>query len=858
MSSGYRGSLNLESLDEEDVEETRSRLESSRPSFKILLLRNQVVVSLLQYATSACIMFIPSTFKYYEMATEGCYSVSQLIQFFNGAIIESVLEKCQKFEDYCVLVTRGISHIEVLIEKSARLVLGVKGHTLAVMVVEMLKSLLRLFVLINRRAPAMLLHWERNRRPDNPKLDLAHYSRWYRLAYAHHRSNGRSSEDIINGFGGGESGPRGGIPVADARALDDEEDRLGRYNNDNGGGGTPSRDAKCKHLSSQGGMGEEEELELVTAPIKGRRSGLRIGSIRIRAAPGSSTSSNGGGGGEITQAKTTSDASHPDFGIYADLSRSPPGLPLAQPVLSPSQGGGGGIRGRVEGEEEEDEGGFRYLPHTVSSTRPSSDTDQDGSSNSNGNSGPRGGRSGSGSGRVKDIEREKREERESRASRSLFGLPLWGSSRPGPSTGGDDGSTSSSRGNDSEGEDEEEERNNDTFDRDMYVHETGGMFGGAFTDVAGGDMDRGYGSGSGSGSGSDSERGEYGYDEVNNYHYPLKRKRERDNKGKDRDKAGRRARSPDISEYEDASQDGGGGSGGSGGSGGRVAGRGEGAADTAGAGSGNNPGAGGTLPAPSGLLTPEQYLYLGEVLYILRPAVYAWAVHYVGTVASSQGQGSSSAAATSTAVAESYDSDEEDWIAPAPAPAPASQTASGSGSAFSSEDNGNDNGATHLLPYFDQALLSAPWLRYVANDGHELQKAVAIAMSFLIEVLSVQLTARGLELSRAKGAWVYDVSSASAMSVEAAGPVSEKERRVTLKKLSRAYPHEFDAELSRRRTALFFYLIRSPMFDRATLPILHVAARMLSSIPFISSLPDHAVAMLSYLNRTHFYNSASS
>ena len=29
--------------------------------------------------------------------------------------------------------------------------------------VEMLKSLLRLFVLINRRAPAMLLHWERNR-----------------------------------------------------------------------------------------------------------------------------------------------------------------------------------------------------------------------------------------------------------------------------------------------------------------------------------------------------------------------------------------------------------------------------------------------------------------------------------------------------------------------------------------------------------------------------------------------------------------------------------------------------------------------------------------------------------------------
>ena len=40
---------------------------------------------------------------------------------------------------------------------------------------------------------------------------------------------------------------------------------------------------------------------------------------------------------------------------------------------------------------------------------------------------------------------------------------------------------------------------NDTFDRDMHVHETGGMFEG-LTDV--GDMDRGQGSGSGSGSGS--------------------------------------------------------------------------------------------------------------------------------------------------------------------------------------------------------------------------------------------------------------------------------------------------------------------------------------------------------------------
>ena len=113
----------------QDVENSSSHDNALNSSFKALLQRNQVVVSLLQYATSACIMFVPTSFKYYEMATEGCYSASQLIQFFNGAIIESVLEKCHKFEDYCVLITRGISHIEVLIEKSSRVVMGARGHS---------------------------------------------------------------------------------------------------------------------------------------------------------------------------------------------------------------------------------------------------------------------------------------------------------------------------------------------------------------------------------------------------------------------------------------------------------------------------------------------------------------------------------------------------------------------------------------------------------------------------------------------------------------------------------------------------------------------------------------------------------
>ena len=81
--------------------------------------------------------------------------------------------------------------------------------------------------------------------------------------------------------------------------------------------------------------------------------------------------------------------------------------------------------------------------------------------------------------------------------------------------------------------------------------------------------------------------------------------------------------------------------------------------------------------------------------------------------------------------------------------------------------------------------------------------------------------------------------------------------QATIKAITTLYPHSFDTELGRRRTALFFYLIRTPIFDRSTLP-LQLASRMLGRIPLISSLPEHVISMLSYLNRTHFYSSSSS
>ena len=146
----------------------------------------------------------------------------------------------------------------------------------------------------------------------------------------------------------------------------------------------------------------------------------------------------------------------------------------------------------------------------------------------------------------------------------------------------------------------------------------------------------------------------------------------------------------------------------------------------------------------------------------------------------------------------------------------------------------------------------------------EIDHLLAVAVSLAVEVLSVQCTSAGLRLAREEAEAAEDDAAANGIlgCDDASGSSSRNNGRS-----SGSYgegtdgekqDHVFDSELSRRRLALLYYFIRSPLFNRATLPLLQVASQLLERVPLLNSLPSYALDLLSYLNKTHFYTSASS
>jgi len=161
--------------------------------------------------------------------------------------------------------------------------------------------------------------------------------------------------------------------------------------------------------------------------------------------------------------------------------------------------------------------------------------------------------------------------------------------------------------------------------------------------------------------------------------------------------------------------------------------------------------------------TAEQALQLAELLYVLRPAVHAWARHYLLQRHTRHGSGNSS----------------------------------GSGSGSNDGEGREGEGVA-------------------ARRVRHVEELLAWALALALEVFSVQLTAIALSMARERAARLAVATDAD---TDAAG----RERKVqALLAASLPLSHAFDKELSRRKFALFYYLVRSPVFDRATMPFLQV------------------------------------
>lgn len=65
------------------------------------------------------------------------------------------------------------------------------------------------------------------------------------------------------------------------------------------------------------------------------------------------------------------------------------------------------------------------------------------------------------------------------------------------------------------------------------------------------------------------------------------------------------------------------------------------------------------------------------------------------------------------------------------------------------------------------------------------------------------------------------------------------------------------AELKRRKMQWFLYLMRSPAFELLAEPVSRSAAGVFEGVPLLGNLAGYALNMLLYIQRHHFYTSAS-
>ncbi len=252
-----------------------------------------------------------------------------------------------------------------------------------------------------------------------------------------------------------------------------------------------------------------------------------------------------------------------------------------------------------------------------------------------------------------------------------------------------------------------------------------------------------------------------------------------------------------------------------------------------------------TIPtADQSTFSPETLLVLGEILHVTRPTVYAMiARHLLG----------------------------QPWAGSTVARDPrfeAIETAARARMSSNDASSGTGSSAGGIDDHTNSTSTSDPddgnpfeFSRYSTTTILRMKVfAVALLGSLIVEVSSVLATQKALTLTRERA--LKQILSTQG---DHRNNNSSSDRRVPVLALSKIHlqtsslrPHSFDKELRRRKLAILLYLIRTPLFDVATLPAMRAISRAIANVPLVGGIPDYIVGVVRYLNASHFYNSGSS
>lgn len=709
--------------DGDNSEEVVVETASNDGTFKSLLLRNQTFVSILQTFSGSCFLLIPPSYRYYECAIEGGYMLSGVIGFVNRVVIQNALECCTCLEDYMVLTTRAINQIEIFMEKIAHIIGGTVGRSRVIMYVEVVKALCRLAILIDRKAPTLLIYWQRDEDANSPKFNLCHYIKYYEETYTRIQNEQMAALTPARAT-------VGDTPLASANIVSNEETENERKKWDLG---LPT------DATDNTPNGDEYTL---TQPIVGKRSGLKIGPLRIPAhALPTFPSTNQKDVHNNSSVNTKS-----QFNTDVSLSRS---------VL--------------EGQNTNTEGGtnsaedlaFRYLPYGMSPQKQYTDV-KDGVSPGNTSKDGTTSHESSPSSAISYHERDLR----------------W---------------------KDEEGDKDELE---------ISTLSSSGI-------------------------------------------------------------------TPQVQQQDTSCV----------------------------------PGAAIKMVQPP-KITAEQAIYFGEVLYVLRPAIYAWTLNFVAETRKTYADNIDSGLLFSNSSNEFNDTNTQ-------------HSANVAAMRYKLSNLGSWG---ESLSYLTERSLSLPQdIHSAISNIEDLDMIISLLVSLLVELLSIHWTSTGLKIAREQEFFRREstrtvaggVNTGVNVAIDSPGRSNNvqgssdtpnvlpgSENRGSSTSLSTAgsnsnansdilenesengsttassasdnihavpeeaynqfvkdiegYRHEFDYELRRRRSALFYYFMRSPLFDRATMPFLRIASGLLGKIPLLNMLPTYAINYMSYFNNTHFRTSASS